>query len=66
MLETLRVADNDYRGILTAAASLTSLLQSLRLAKTAIWVAISSLGVAVATLLATNVASTYDHHRSAA
>ncbi|WP_157137528.1 hypothetical protein [Mycobacterium parascrofulaceum] len=55
MLETLRAADNDYRGILTAAASLTSSLQSIRLAKTAIWVAISSLGVAVVTLLITDI-----------
>ena len=31
MLETLRAADNDYRGILTAAASLTSSLRSIRI-----------------------------------
>lgn len=55
MLETLLAADEDYRGILTAAASLTSSLESLRVAKTAVWVAISSLGVAAATLLITNV-----------
>lgn len=55
MLETLRAADNDYRGILTAAASLTSSLQSIRLAKTAVWVAISSLGVAAVTLLITDI-----------
>ena len=55
MLETLRAADNDYRGILTAAASLTSSLQSIRLAKMAIWVAISSLGVAAVTLLITDI-----------
>jgi hypothetical protein len=55
MLETLRAADNDYRGILTAAASLTSSLQSIRLAKAAIWVAISSLGVAAVTLLITDI-----------
>jgi hypothetical protein len=55
MLETLRAADNDYRGILTAAASLTSSLQSIRLAKTAIWVALSSLGVAAVTLLITDI-----------
>lgn len=55
MLETLRAADNDYRGILTAAASLTSSLQSIRLAKTAIWVAISSLGVAAVTLVITDI-----------
>lgn len=55
MLETLLSADNDYRSILTAAASLTSSLESLRVAKTAVWVAISSLGVAAATLLITNM-----------
>jgi hypothetical protein len=55
MLETLRAADNDYRGILTAAASLTSSLQSIRLAKTAVWVALSSLGVAAVTLLITDI-----------
>ncbi|OCB21099.1 hypothetical protein A5674_03285 [Mycobacterium malmoense] len=55
MLETLRAADNDYRGILTAAASLASSLQSIRLAKTAIWVAISSLGVAAVTLLIADI-----------
>jgi hypothetical protein len=55
MLETLRAADNDYRGILTAAASLTSSLQSIRLARAAIWVAISSLGVAAVTLLITDI-----------
>ena len=33
MLESLRAADNDYRGILTAAASLTSSLQSIRIAR---------------------------------
>lgn len=55
MLETLRAADNDYRGILTAAASLTSSLRSIRMAKTAIWVAISSLGAAAVTLLITDI-----------
>jgi hypothetical protein len=55
MLETLRAADNDYRGILTAAASLTSSLQSIRLAKMAIWVAISSLGIAAVTLLIADI-----------
>lgn len=55
MLETLRAADNDYRGILTAAASLTSSLQSIRLAKTAIWVAITSLCVAAVTLVITDI-----------
>jgi hypothetical protein len=55
MLETLRAADNDYRGILTAAASLTSSLQSIRLAKAAIWVALSSLGVAAVTLLIADI-----------
>jgi hypothetical protein len=55
MLETLRAADNDYRGILTAAASLTSSLQSIRMAKTAIWVAMVSLGIAAVTLLITDI-----------
>jgi hypothetical protein len=55
MLETLRAADNDYRGILTAAASLTSSLQSIRMARAAIWVAMASLGVATVTLLITDV-----------
>jgi hypothetical protein len=55
MLETLRAADNDYRSILTAASSLTSSLQSIRMARTAIWVAIGSLGVAAVTLLITDM-----------
>ncbi|MGY4652492.1 hypothetical protein [Mycobacterium sp. URHB0021] len=55
MLETLRAADNDYRGILTAAASLTSSLKSIRLAWAAVWVAIASLGVAAVTLLITDI-----------
>lgn len=55
MLETLRAADSDYRGILTAAASLTSSLQSIRVAKTAIWVAMVSLGIAAITLLITDI-----------
>lgn len=55
MLETLRAADNDYRGILTAAASLTSSLQSIRMAKTAFRVAAASLVVAVVTLLITDI-----------
>jgi hypothetical protein len=55
MLETLRAADNDYRGILTAAASLTSSLQSIRMARAAIWVAMASLGVATVTLLITDI-----------
>ena len=55
MLDTLRAADNDYRGILTAAASLTSSLKSIRLAWAAIWVAAVSLGVAAVTLLITDI-----------
>jgi hypothetical protein len=55
MLETLRAADNDYRGILTAAASLTSSLQSIRIARAAIWVAMAALGVATVTLLITDI-----------
>jgi len=55
MLESLRAADNDYRGILTAAASLTSSLQSIRIARAAIWVAMGSLGVATVTLLITDI-----------
>lgn len=57
MLEALRAADSDYRGILTAAASLTASLQSIRTAKAAIWLAISSLGVAIATLFVTDISS---------
>ncbi|MDD4867609.1 MAG: hypothetical protein PHQ28_10985 [Mycobacterium sp.] len=55
MLDTLRAADDDYRGILTAAASLTSSLRSIRMARTAIWVAMVSLGVAAVTLLTTDI-----------
>jgi hypothetical protein len=55
MLETLRAADNDYRGILTAAASLASSLQSIRMARAAIWVAMASLAVATVTLLITDI-----------
>lgn len=55
MLETLRAADNDYRGILTAAASLTSSIKSVGMARTAIWVAMGSLAVAAVTLLITDI-----------
>jgi hypothetical protein len=55
MLETLRAADNDYRGILTAAASLTSSLRSIRMARTAFRVAMASLVVAAVTLLITDI-----------
>ncbi|ORA09106.1 hypothetical protein [Mycobacterium arosiense] len=54
-LETLRAADNDYRGILTAAASLTSSLRSIRMARTAIWIAMASLVVAAVTLVITDI-----------
>jgi hypothetical protein len=54
-LETLRGADNDYRGILTAAASLTSSLRSIRMARTAFRVAMASLVVAAVTLLVTDI-----------
>lgn len=55
MLEALRAADNDYRGILTAAASLTSSLRSIRMTRTAIWVATGSLGIGAVTLLITDI-----------
>lgn len=58
MLEALRAADNDYRGILTAAASLTASLRSIRMAQAAIWFAIISVGVAAVTLLITDIS----HH----
>lgn len=55
MLDTLRAADNDYRGILTAAASLTSALRSIWLAWAALGVAMVSFVVAAVTLLITDV-----------
>ena len=54
-LELLRVADSDYRGILTAAASLTSSLRSIKMARTAFRVAMASLVVASVTLLITDI-----------
>lgn len=55
MLETLRAADDDYRGILTAAASLTASLRSIRMARTATLVAMVSFGVAAVTLAITDI-----------
>jgi hypothetical protein len=53
MLESLAVADRDYREILTSAASLTSSMQSLRAGAVALLVASASLVVAGLTLLLT-------------
>jgi hypothetical protein len=56
-LETLVAADSDYRGILTAAASLTSSMRALRAGMVAGWIAVASLVVALTALLLSDTAA---------
>ncbi|OCB52977.1 hypothetical protein A5722_25515 [Mycobacterium vulneris] len=57
MLDSLAVADREYREILTSVASLTSSMRSLRAGTIALWVALASLVVAGMTLLLTDASA---------
>jgi hypothetical protein len=54
--KTLIAADRDYREILSTVASLGASADAFRTGRVALWVALGSLGVALVTLLVTDVA----------
>jgi len=51
LLKQLRADDEQYRKILSDAASLASSIQSLKAAGSARWVALASLGISLVALL---------------
>jgi hypothetical protein len=48
-------ADHEYRDILSTVASLGASVDAFRLGRLALWVAIASLGIALMTLLVTEI-----------